>query len=76
MGDNTVNDFEQSLQTLDEITQKMQSGNLPLEASLSYFEQGINLIKNCQKTLTEAEQRVQILTQDQQLKDFPHEDTA
>jgi len=75
MSKTTVSDFEKSLQTLDDIVNKMQAGNLPLEQSLAQFEQGISLIRHCQKALTEAEQRVQILTKDHQLIDFAHEDS-
>jgi exodeoxyribonuclease VII small subunit len=40
----------------------MESGSLSLDASLKQFEEGINLIRSCQQTLGEAEQKVQILT--------------
>ncbi len=65
--------FEKSLETLDNIVEKMEQGDLPLEESLKYFEQGIELIRHCQKALTDAEQKVMILTKDQQLK--PHTET-
>lgn len=55
-------DFEKSLQQLNLIIEKMESGSLSLDASLKQFEEGINLIRNCQHTLSEAEQKVQILT--------------
>ena len=41
----------------------MEHTDLTLEQSLSQFERGITLIKHCQKILTEAEQKVQILIQ-------------
>lgn len=57
----TPADFEKSLQQLNLIIEKMESGDLSLDASLKQFEEGINLIRSCQQTLGEAEQKVQIL---------------
>lgn len=54
-------DFEKSLKQLNLIIEKMESGSLSLDASLKQFEEGINLIRSCQCTLTEAEQKVKIL---------------
>lgn len=54
-------DFEQSLQTLEALVERMESGELTLEKSLEAFEQGIRLTKECQQALREAEQKVQIL---------------
>ena len=54
-------DFEKSLQQLNLIIEKMESGELSLDASLKQFEEGISLIRSCQQTLSEAEQKVQIL---------------
>lgn len=53
--------FEQSLEQLELLVRKMESGEMPLEDSLKAFEEGIGLVRQCQKSLTEAEQRVQIL---------------
>lgn len=65
--------IEQALTDLEKLVEKMEKGNLALEESLDYFEEGINLTKVCQKQLQEAEQRVQILLKkngDLQLEDF------
>ncbi len=53
--------FEKSLAELESLVEKMEEGDLSLEESLKCFERGIELTKNCQKALTEAEQKVQIL---------------
>lgn len=69
----TKPDFETSLATLESLVQRMESGELSLEESLDAFEQGIQLTKTCQKALREAEQRVQILIDQngsQELKEF------
>lgn len=55
--------FESSLSELQQIVEKMEHGNLSLEASLTAFEQGVRLTQQCQKALADAEQKVQILLQ-------------
>ena len=63
--------FEESIQELQTIVEKMENGDLPLEQSLAYFEQGIKLVRESQNHLQNAEQKVKILMQEsQQLADF------
>ncbi len=50
-------DFEQSLADL----QTLENGELSLEDSLTAFEQGIGLTRDCQAALAQAEQKVQVL---------------
>lgn len=56
-------DFEKSLHRLNQLVETMESGNISLEASLKHFEEGIALIRQCQGALTQAEQKVKILTE-------------
>ncbi len=58
-----LRDFEKSLQNLEKIVSKMESGELGLEESLEQFEKGIGLAKNCQDTLANAEFRVEQLVE-------------
>ena len=53
--------FEDTLQRLEIIVGKMESGEATLEKSLDWFEEGMELIKSCQDELVEAEQKVQEL---------------
>ena len=53
--------FEDSLKRLDEIVKHLESGDLPLEESLSLFEEGMALVTSCNAMLEEAEQKVSIL---------------
>lgn len=55
-------DFETAMTELEELVAQIETGDLSLEESLKQFEQGIKLSRTCQKALTEAEQRVKILT--------------
>jgi exodeoxyribonuclease VII small subunit len=54
--------FETSLDALEQLIKKMETGQLSLEDSLKFFEEGIQLTRQCQTALKEAEQKVQILT--------------
>jgi exodeoxyribonuclease VII small subunit len=54
-------DFEKSLAELEQLVEEMENGDLSLDQSLAKFEKGVELTKNCQKALKEAEQRVNIL---------------
>ncbi len=54
-------DFEKSMQELESLVDKMESGDLSLEESLNYFEQGVKLTRVCQQSLKKAEQKVSIL---------------
>lgn len=57
----TIN-FEKSLEKLNLLVEKMERGNLALEQSLQYYEEGITLVRQCQKALANAEQKIEILT--------------
>lgn len=55
-------DFEKSIDKLTLLVEKLEHGNLPLEQSLKYYEEGIALVRQCQTALNQAEQKIQILT--------------
>ncbi|KZZ41569.1 MAG: exodeoxyribonuclease VII small subunit [Saccharospirillaceae bacterium] len=54
-------EFETALQQLEQLVKSMESGELSLQDSLQAFEQGVRLTRQCQQALSSAEQRVQIL---------------
>lgn len=54
-------DFEKRLNRLEEIVEKMESGELSLEDSLKLFEEGVKLSRECNVQLSEAEQKVKLL---------------
>ena len=54
-------DFEASLGQLEQLVEQMEDGELSLEDSLKAFEQGVKLTRECQHALKEAEQKVQLL---------------
>lgn len=51
-------DFNKGLKELETIVQTMEDGDLSLEDSLKYFEQGVALTRQCQTALSEAEQKI------------------
>ena len=53
--------LESSLAEISRLVEQMEHNELSLEQSLAAFERGVTLIKHCQKILTEAEQKVEIL---------------
>ncbi|GGE55998.1 exodeoxyribonuclease 7 small subunit [Halopseudomonas oceani] len=57
----TAVDFEQSLGSLQALVERLESADLSLEESLSAFEQGVALTRECQQALAQAEQKVQQL---------------
>jgi exodeoxyribonuclease VII small subunit len=56
--------FEASLERLEEIVKKLETGDLPLEQSLKLFEEGVKLARACNKRLEEAERKVEVLLKD------------
>jgi exodeoxyribonuclease VII small subunit len=54
--------FEQALAELEHIVRELEDGQTGLEDALARYEQGVNLIKRCYNQLSQAEQRIQLLT--------------
>jgi exodeoxyribonuclease VII small subunit len=53
--------FEQALDQLTQLVEKLESGQLSLEDSVAAFETGVKLSRRCEALLDSAEQRLQIL---------------
>lgn len=62
-------DFEHALNELDTIVRALEQGDQPLEQSLALFERGVTLSRFCHEKLTDAEKRIQVLTQSGGLRD-------
>ena len=54
-------DFEKSLARLEEVVRRLESPQLSLDEAMKLFEEGVELSRECQKQLEEAEGRVEIL---------------
>ena len=57
-------DFNKGLLELEGIVKTMESGDLSLEDSLKFFEQGVQLTRQCQSALSAAEQKIALLSAD------------
>lgn len=57
------NSFEQNLNKLEELVTELESGKLGLDKSLSKFEEGLELYKNCKESLKSAQKKISILTE-------------
>ena len=53
--------LEKSLEELEALVTRLESGDLSLEQALKEFERGVKLTRQCQSALAEAEQKVEIL---------------
>ena len=54
-------DFETAMRDLEQIVERLEHGDLPLEESLAAFERGVLVTRCCQTALKDAEQKVEIL---------------
>jgi exodeoxyribonuclease VII small subunit len=71
-------DFEAAMRDLEEIVERLEHGDLPLEESLKAFERGIMLTRSCQAALKDAEQKVEILLKragEARVEDFDTDET-
>ena len=57
----SVPTFEEALQQLEEIVEKLEKGELALEESLKLYEEGIRLSRLCHVKLEEAEGKIEML---------------
>ena len=61
--------FEKSIAELEILVNQLEKGELSLEESLKQFEQGINLARQCQTMLQQAEQKIEQLSNDNYKQD-------
>jgi len=54
--------FEKDLEGLEGIVTALEEGGLSLDDALKQFEEGIKLARRCEKALTDAEKRIEMLT--------------
>ncbi|MCI8273275.1 MAG: exodeoxyribonuclease VII small subunit [Clostridia bacterium] len=53
--------FEDSMKKLEEIAEELENGELNLDESVSKFEEGMKIAKQCNNILETAEKRISIL---------------
>lgn len=58
--------FEEALERLEAIVRTLENGKTNLEDSLTAFEEGVGLVKYCNEKLTQAEQKVRVLMENEE----------
>ena len=56
--------FEEALQRLEAIVDRLEEGDLELEAALAAFEEGVKLTRRCAGQLEDAERRIEVLVRE------------
>lgn len=60
--------FEDALEELEKVVERLESGELSLEDSLAAFEEGVKLVRLCNEKLTEVERKIELLVKDKEGK--------
>lgn len=55
------NNFEDKITELEKVVNELENGEMSLDESLTKFEQGMKLSKECNKMLENAEKKITIL---------------
>ncbi|MCQ3828939.1 exodeoxyribonuclease VII small subunit [Microbulbifer elongatus] len=64
--------FESALEELEQLVERLESGELPLDEALADFERGVKLTRECQQKLASAEQKVKVLMEENgQVQELP-----
>ncbi len=58
--------YEEAVTRLEEIVQKLENSDVPLEESLASFQEGMALARYCREKLTEIEYRVDYLLKEEE----------
>lgn len=58
--------FEKDLEKLEQTVEALEAGGLSLDDALKRFEEGIKLARRCDKALTEAEKKIEVLMKNAQ----------
>ncbi|MDE0354679.1 MAG: exodeoxyribonuclease VII small subunit [Deltaproteobacteria bacterium] len=72
--------FEECLEALEKVVERIEGGELNLEESLATFEEGVRLVQSCNTKLGDVERRIEVLTKDSegraQLRELVEEETS
>ncbi|NOZ02296.1 MAG: exodeoxyribonuclease VII small subunit [Deltaproteobacteria bacterium] len=61
MADTTEKGFEDILKELNEVVEKLEKGNLPLEESIALYTQGVKMLQSARGVLDKAQARLEVL---------------
>jgi len=67
--------FEEAIKQLEEIVEKLEEGNVPLEDAIAFFQEGMKLSKLCHDKLQHVEKQLEyMLREDGELVPFSPEE--
>jgi len=67
--------FEEAMNKLEQIVDKLEEGDVPLEAAIAYYKEGMELSKLCHDKLKSVEEQLtQIITEDGRKQNFSIEE--
>ena len=66
----TQPNYEEAIAELEGIVRQMESENLPLAQALTAYKRGAEFLKICQQSLSDAEQQVRIVSEENKLVSF------
>ena len=69
----TDDSFEEKLKQLESIVAELDSDEVSLQESLTKFESGVSIYKECQEFLVDAQKKVKVLTDSLKLEDYNQE---
>ncbi len=64
-----ADNFENNLTELEKIVEKLETGNASLDECIKLYEQGVELSSKCVKFLEDAEQKIKILSETNDIKE-------
>ncbi|RSD27387.1 exodeoxyribonuclease VII small subunit [Mesobacillus subterraneus] len=71
MADDKKLSFEQAMEQLESIVEKLEEGDVPLEEAISFYKEGMELSKLCHDKLKNVEEQLaQIITEDGRTEGF------
>lgn len=68
--------FEEALGRLEEIVKGLESGSAPLDKSLELFEEGVGLVRECNKKLDGARQKITMLSANGEISDVKEQENG
>lgn len=70
--------FDVAIRRLEEVVEKLEQGEIPLEESIALFQEGMQLARLCHQKLADVEHKIEVLVkenQEWQLRPFREEET-
>ncbi|MCR6110507.1 exodeoxyribonuclease VII small subunit [Bacillus sp. A301a_S52] len=69
--------FEESMEALENLVEKLEKGDVPLEEAITMFQEGMTLSKECHDRLQKVEkQMAEVLSEDGEISNFQVEEES